>query len=202
MTLTISRPDDWHLHLRDGAMLAGVLPGELGAFRPRHRHAQSGAAGRHRRRDAAAYRDRIMAALPARSSFHAADDALSHRGDRSRRRRRPASAAARSLPSSSIPPAPRPIRRAACATSTKVEPGAGAHGRDRHAALRPWRGDRPGDRHLRPRGGVHRPRAGRRCAGALPDLRIVMEHVTTRDGVDYVRDRRRQISPRRSPPIT
>ena len=25
-TLTIRRPDDWHLHLRDGAMLAGVLP--------------------------------------------------------------------------------------------------------------------------------------------------------------------------------
>jgi dihydroorotase len=25
-SLTIRRPDDWHLHLRDGAMLAGVLP--------------------------------------------------------------------------------------------------------------------------------------------------------------------------------
>ncbi|MEP4753409.1 MAG: dihydroorotase, partial [Nitratireductor sp.] len=25
-SLTITRPDDWHLHLRDGAMLAGVLP--------------------------------------------------------------------------------------------------------------------------------------------------------------------------------
>ena len=25
-TLTIRRPDDWHLHLRDGAMLEGVLP--------------------------------------------------------------------------------------------------------------------------------------------------------------------------------
>ncbi|WP_265569308.1 dihydroorotase [Sphingomicrobium nitratireducens] len=26
MRLTIRRPDDWHLHLRDGAMMAGVLP--------------------------------------------------------------------------------------------------------------------------------------------------------------------------------
>ena len=26
MQLTIRRPDDWHLHLRDGAMLKGVLP--------------------------------------------------------------------------------------------------------------------------------------------------------------------------------
>ena len=24
--LTITRPDDWHLHLRDGAALAAVLP--------------------------------------------------------------------------------------------------------------------------------------------------------------------------------
>jgi dihydroorotase len=24
--LTLRRPDDWHLHLRDGAMLAAVLP--------------------------------------------------------------------------------------------------------------------------------------------------------------------------------
>ena len=25
-TLTLLRPDDWHVHLRDGAMLAAVLP--------------------------------------------------------------------------------------------------------------------------------------------------------------------------------
>ena len=25
-TLTITRPDDWHLHLRDGAALEAVLP--------------------------------------------------------------------------------------------------------------------------------------------------------------------------------
>ena len=25
-TLTIRRPDDWHLHLRDGAMLKAVVP--------------------------------------------------------------------------------------------------------------------------------------------------------------------------------
>jgi len=26
MELTITRPDDWHLHLRDGAVLASVAP--------------------------------------------------------------------------------------------------------------------------------------------------------------------------------
>ncbi len=67
-SLTIRRPDDWHLHLRDGAMLNAVLP----------------ATARHFARaiimpnlvppvvtgdQAAAYRDRIMAALPDGMSF-------------------------------------------------------------------------------------------------------------------------------------
>ena len=26
LTLTLTRPDDWHLHLRDGEALAAVLP--------------------------------------------------------------------------------------------------------------------------------------------------------------------------------
>jgi dihydroorotase len=67
-TLTLRRPDDWHLHLRDGAMLAGILP----------------ETARHFGRaivmpnlvppvvtgdDARAYRDRIMAALPKGMDF-------------------------------------------------------------------------------------------------------------------------------------
>ena len=30
-TLTLARPDDWHLHLRDGAMLATVTPDSAAA---------------------------------------------------------------------------------------------------------------------------------------------------------------------------
>ncbi|MDF0602718.1 dihydroorotase [Psychromarinibacter sp. C21-152] len=67
-TLTIRRPDDWHLHLRDGAMMRAVLP----------------ESARHFARaiimpnlvppvvtgdDAAAYRDRIRAALPEGMAF-------------------------------------------------------------------------------------------------------------------------------------
>jgi dihydroorotase len=66
--LTIRRPDDWHLHLRDGGMLNGVI----------------GDTSRHFARaiimpnlvppvvttaDAAAYRERIMAARPKGDSF-------------------------------------------------------------------------------------------------------------------------------------
>ncbi|WP_027258484.1 dihydroorotase [Leisingera aquimarina] len=67
-TLTIPRPDDWHLHLRDGAMLKAVLP----------------ETARHFGRaiimpnlvppvvtgdQAAAYRERILAALPEGMAF-------------------------------------------------------------------------------------------------------------------------------------
>jgi dihydroorotase len=44
-TLTITRPDDWHLHLRDGAALKAVLPLHGAAIFSRHRHAQSEAPG-------------------------------------------------------------------------------------------------------------------------------------------------------------
>ena len=33
-TLTLTRPDDWHLHLRDGAALAAVLPHTARQFAP------------------------------------------------------------------------------------------------------------------------------------------------------------------------
>ena len=67
-TLTITRPDDWHLHLRDGAALAAVLPATARQFaraivmpnlRPPVTTAEA----------ALAYRQRIRAALPAGSDF-------------------------------------------------------------------------------------------------------------------------------------
>ena len=65
--ITITRPDDWHLHLRDGEMLRGVLPASRDFARaiimpnlvpP----IVTGA-------EAAAYRDRVLAALPEGQSF-------------------------------------------------------------------------------------------------------------------------------------
>ncbi len=66
--ITIRRPDDWHLHVRDGEMLKAVLPYSAKDF------------GRAIlmpnlvppvcvARDAAAYRARVEAALPAGSRF-------------------------------------------------------------------------------------------------------------------------------------
>ena len=66
--ITITRPDDWHLHLRDGATLRAILPDTARRFaraiimpnlKPPVRTTT----------DARAYRTRILAALPAGMAF-------------------------------------------------------------------------------------------------------------------------------------
>ena len=67
-TLTITRPDDWHLHLRDGAVLSDVLPHTARQFaraivmpnlKPPVTTTEM----------ASAYRERILAALPSGMRF-------------------------------------------------------------------------------------------------------------------------------------
>ena len=67
-TLTLTRPDDWHLHLRDGAALASVLPFTARQFAraivmPNLRPPVTTAA------QALDYRGRILAALPEGLAF-------------------------------------------------------------------------------------------------------------------------------------
>ncbi|MEY4983107.1 MAG: hypothetical protein RIR62_1373 [Pseudomonadota bacterium] len=66
--LTIRRPDDWHLHLRDGAMLKGVLPESARHF-ARAIIMPNLVPPVVRGDDARAYRDRILAALPEGMTF-------------------------------------------------------------------------------------------------------------------------------------
>ncbi len=66
--LTILRPDDWHLHLRDGAMLKAVLPETARDF-ARAIIMPNLVPPVIRGQDAAAYRERILAALPDGMSF-------------------------------------------------------------------------------------------------------------------------------------
>ena len=68
MQITITRPDDWHLHLRDGEALAAVLPQTARQFAraivmPNLKPPVTTV------EQAAAYRDRILAALPAGMAF-------------------------------------------------------------------------------------------------------------------------------------
>ena len=69
-TLTITRPDDWHLHLRDGAEMASVLAHTERVFAraivmPNLRPPVTTTAM------AAAYRERVRSALPKGSAFSA-----------------------------------------------------------------------------------------------------------------------------------
>lgn len=66
--LTLRRPDDWHLHLRDGAMLNAVLP-ETARHFARAIIMPNLVPPVVTSADAAAYRDRIMAALPDDADF-------------------------------------------------------------------------------------------------------------------------------------
>lgn len=66
--LTLTRPDDWHLHVRDGALLAAVLPDTARRFgraiiMPNLKPPVASVA------QARDYRDRILAALPEGSRF-------------------------------------------------------------------------------------------------------------------------------------
>ena len=68
MRLEITRPDDWHLHLRDGDVLADVVPHTVRRFAraivmPNLKPPVTTVA------EAAAYRERILAAVPAGESF-------------------------------------------------------------------------------------------------------------------------------------
>jgi dihydroorotase len=68
LTITLPRPDDWHLHLRDGAMLRAVLP-ETARHFARAIIMPNLVPPVVTLADATAYRDRILAALSAGMAF-------------------------------------------------------------------------------------------------------------------------------------
>ncbi len=171
--LSLARPDDWHVHLRDGAALAAVAGMTARVF-ARAIVMPNLAPPVVTTEQASAYRDRILAALPPRLGLPAADDALSHRRDR-RRRNRPRQGV-RHRPCGEVLPGRRDDefrgrRHGARARVSRAR----RHGAPRRRAVGPRRSDGPRRRHLRPRAGFHRapshrdrarfPRAPRR-AGA------------------------------------
>ncbi|SMO57694.1 dihydroorotase [Paracoccus laeviglucosivorans] len=181
-SVTLRRPDDWHLHLRDGAMLAAVA-------------AYSGHFGRAiimpnlvppvlTGAQAASYRDRILAALPENVTLRplmtlyltetteAADLVQAHRdGIISAVKLYPAGATTNSASGVRDFAKVRPVLEAMaeagiplCMHGEVTDPAVDIF--DREAVFI--------DRVLDP---IRR---------AVPALRVVMEHITTQDGVDYV----------------
>ena len=182
-SLTLRRPDDWHLHLRDGAMLRAVLP----------------ESARHFARailmpnlvppvvtadDARAYRDRIIAALPEGTAFtplmtlylteetDPADVAGAHaEGLITAVKLYPAGATTNSASGVRDFDKVRPVLEAMaeagcplCVHGEVTDPEIDIF--DREAVFI--------DRVLDP------------LRRATPGLKVVMEHVTTRDGVEYI----------------
>jgi dihydroorotase len=182
-TLTIRRPDDWHLHLRDGSMLSAVLPETARHFARAIVMPNlvppvvTGA-------DAAAYRARIMAALPEAMTFtplmtlylteetDPADvKAAAESGLVTAVKLYPAGATTNSASGVRDFDKVRPVLE----TMAEISLPLCVHGEvttpevdifDREAVFI--------DTVLDP---IRR---------ATPGLRVVMEHITTKDGVDYV----------------
>jgi len=182
-TLTLRRPDDWHLHLRDGAMLRAVAPESARHFGRAIIMPNlvppvvTGA-------DAAAYRDRILAALPPGADFtplmtlylteetDPADVAAAHAsGLIWAVKLYPAGATTNSASGVRDFDKVRPVFEkmaeiglTLCVHGEVADPDIDIF--DREAVFI--------DRVLDP---IRR---------ATPGLRVVLEHITTKDGVDYI----------------
>jgi dihydroorotase len=181
--LTIRRPDDWHLHLRDGAALAAVLPFTATRFAraivmPNLKPAVTTAA------QAVGYRRRILAALPAGVAFeplmtlYLTDDTPVAEVERARSsgcifgfKLYPAGATTHS------DSAVTDLRRIAAVLERMAELGVvlEVHGEVTDPAVDIFdREARFIERTLAP------------LVERLPSLRVVLEHITTRAAVDFV----------------
>ena len=183
-TLTINQPDDWHLHLRDGEMLKSVLPDTVRHF-ARAIVMPNLVPPVVRAADAAAYRERIMAALPEGSSFEplmtlyltessSADDiaAAADAGLIRAVKLYPAGATTNS--DSGV----KDIGQVTAVLERMAEIGLPlcVHGEVTDAAV-----------DIFDREAVFIETVLDPLRRQIPGLRVIMEHVTTSDGIDYVR---------------
>ncbi len=184
MELTLTRPDDWHLHVRDGAVLADVVPHTARCFgraiiMPNLKPPVTGCEA------ALAYRERILAAIPDGMAFeplmtlYLTDTTTPDEIEKA--------AADRHIHAVKLYPSGATTHSDAGVTdigrtydtlSAMAEHGLPllVHAEvtdpdidvfDREAVFI--------DRHLQD------------IVARFPDLRVVLEHVTTRDGIDFVR---------------
>ncbi len=183
-SLTIRRPDDWHLHLRDGAMLQAVLP-ETARHFARAIIMPNLVPPVVKGDDAAAYRDRILAALPEDMTFEPlmtlyltedtdpADVAAAHASGLVKAvKLYPAGATTNS--SSGV----RDFDKVRPVLEKMAEIGLPlcVHGEVTDAEI-----------DIFDREAVFINRVLDPIRKATPGLRVVMEHITTSDGVDYVK---------------
>jgi dihydroorotase len=185
--LEITRPDDWHLHLRDGEALAAVLPHTAAQFAraivmPNLRPPVRTVA------EAQAYRQRILAALPAGADFTplmtlyltdntppAEIEAAAASGFVKAVKYYPAGATTNS--DSGVTDLAR------CEAALEALQSCGLpllmHGEVTDSAVDVF------DREA-----VFIERHGQRLIERFPRLKVVLEHITTRQGIEFVRSAR------------
>ena len=188
-TLTILRPDDWHLHLRDGPALAAVLPATARQFAraivmPNLRPPVTTTA------QALAYRERILAARPSGSSFEPLMTLyLTDNTPADEIRRAAASGFVHGV---KLYPAGATTNSDSGVTDIRhARPALEAMQRARAAVAGARRGHGRARRRVRPRKGLHRRGAGTaapRFSGAEGGLRA---HHDARSGAVRARRRRR-----------
>lgn len=190
-SLSIRRPDDWHLHLRDGAMLEGVVADTSRHF-ARAIIMPNLVPPVVTTADARAYRDRIMTAVPETDAFEPLMTLY--------------------LTEHTDPDDVEEGRRSGLITAVKLYP-AGAttnsHGgvRDIEKAMPVLERMAKIGLPLCVHGEVTTPDVDIFDREAvfietvldplrrrLPELKVTMEHVTTRDGIDYIRSADRNLA--------
>jgi dihydroorotase len=182
-TLTLRRPDDWHLHLRDGDMMKGVLPDTSRHF-ARAIIMPNLVPPVVTTQDAVAYRTRILAALPKGDRFQPLMTLY--------------------LTEGTDPDDLEEGHRSGLITAVKLYP-AGAT-TNSHGGVRDFEKAMPAlermakiglplcvhgevttpDVDIFDREAVFIETVLDPLRTRLPDLKITMEHVTTKDGVDYI----------------
>ncbi len=184
-TITLTRPDDWHVHLRDGAVLADVVPHTAHQFAraivmPNLKPPVTTTAM------AADYRQRIIAALPEGTSFeplmvlYLTDNTTA---DEIRR-----AADSGFVKGVKLYPAGATTNSDAGVTDLKRCMGTLEAMQAVGLPLLIHGEVTDADIDLFDREAVFIDRVLEPLRQSLPGLRIVFEHITTKDAVDYVRD--------------
>ena len=181
-SLTIARPDDWHLHVRDGAALQAVIGHTAAQFgraiiMPNLKPPVTTVA------QALAYKARIMAALPAGTNFEPLmtlylTDTLAPAEI--------AAAKAAGLPAAKLYPAGATTNSDAGVTDVrKIYPTLEAM--QKHGVLLLVHGEvTDGEIDIFDREAVFIDRVLQPLRRDFPELKIVFEHITTKDAADFV----------------
>ena len=181
-TLTITRPDDWHLHVRDGAALQAVIGHTAAQFAraiimPNLKPPVTTVA------QALAYKERILAALPAQANFEPLmtlylTDTLPPAEI--------AAAKAAGLPAAKLYPAGATTNSDAGVTDVRrIYPTLEAM--QKHGVLLLVHGEvTDGEIDIFDREAVFIDRVLQPLRRDFPELKIVFEHITTKEAADFV----------------